>query len=31
MPFGGYYWKSYDFGGDVGRQVLKRFRKDRRN
>ena len=25
MPFGGYYWKSYDFGGDVGRQVLKRF------
>ncbi len=25
MPFGGYYWKSYDFGGDVGKQVLKRF------
>ncbi|WP_432347952.1 c-type cytochrome [Shinella yambaruensis] len=25
MPFGGYYWKSYDFAGDVGRQVLKRF------
>lgn len=25
MPFGGYYWKSYDFGGDIGKQVLKRF------
>lgn len=25
MPFGGYYWKSYDFAGDIGRQVLKRF------
>ncbi|MDO9418600.1 c-type cytochrome [Pararhizobium sp.] len=25
MPFGGYYWKSYDFGGDVGKQVLQRF------
>lgn len=25
MPFGGYYWKSYDFAGDVGKQVLKRF------
>jgi len=25
MPFGGYYWKSYDFGGDLGKQVLKRF------
>ncbi|WLR94196.1 c-type cytochrome [Shinella zoogloeoides] len=25
MPFGGYYWKSYDFAGDVGRQSLKRF------
>nr|WP_314094951.1 c-type cytochrome [uncultured Shinella sp.] len=25
MPFGGYYWKSYDFAGDLGRQVLKRF------
>ena len=25
MPFGGYYWKSYDFAGDAGRQVLKRF------
>ncbi len=25
MPFGGYYWKSYDFAGDAGKQVLKRF------
>ncbi|MFB2552175.1 c-type cytochrome [Ensifer soli] len=25
MPFGGYYWKSYDFAGDLGHQVLKRF------
>ncbi|WP_377288503.1 c-type cytochrome [Rhizobium sp. SG2393] len=25
MPFGGYYWKSYDFAGDAGRQVLARF------
>lgn len=25
MPFGGYYWKSYDFAGDLGKQVLKRF------
>nr|WP_321444829.1 c-type cytochrome [uncultured Cohaesibacter sp.] len=31
MPLGGYYWKSYDFAGDVRHQNLKQFPHGPRN